>query len=158
MQLRIVFKGSRGRLRCQLSFETMFGWFLMKNEAEIAQKVLRAHSTPPHPIDRPKSPTWLGLSYDKCTNFCSIVCINEGHNSITLVQKIPNGFEITSRQIWEYKYPYWNGLFFVLSTLMACDSKTIGNFGTKTYGIVPHVDAKNWRKNWCIYHNLKVVF
>ena len=36
--------------------------------------------------------------------------------------------------MWKSYISVWK---FVLSNLMACDYKSIGNFGTKTYGIVP---------------------
>ena len=36
--------------------------------------------------------------------------------------------------------------FFVLSNLMVRNSKTIENFGTKTHGVAPHINANNWAK------------
>ena len=75
-----------------------------------------------------------------------IVCINVGYNSMSFGTKISNGFGVTSHQIWKCEKKSILVWKFVFSTLMACDSKTIGNFGTKTHGIVSHINANNWAK------------
>ena len=58
---RMLLKVFIGVWRCQVSFETMFWLIWVKNWAIQAQKVPWADSTPPRPVDWPKSPAWLGL-------------------------------------------------------------------------------------------------
>ena len=62
-----------------------------------------------------------------------------------LVPKFPMSLELQAMKFESTKKVHFS-MKFVFSKLMACDSKTIGNFGTKTYGIVPHINANNWTK------------
>ena len=109
------------------------------------------HSTSGHFVWKtPKSPVFLQGTVLKCyvksTNFSSNASNNVesfymsfgGKILIALGLKAVK-FETTKKSILVWK--------FALSTLMAYNSWTTGNFATKTHGEAFHISAGNWHKS-----------
>ena len=88
----------------------------------------------------------LPKCYVKSTNFSSIAHTNVGNFSMSFGCKIFNGSEVMSLQIWNYEKKSILVWKFAFSNLMACNSRTIGNFATKTHGEATHISVSNWGK------------
>ena len=91
------------------SFGTMFGWFGWWNEAEIAWKRRWALSTPPHSLDEPKIPPWLGLNVVKSKEFIFMVSQNI---YVTSIRPLCLPFPQIVKLIW---IPLLNGNFIKIS-------------------------------------------
>ena len=111
-----------------LAEQTDFLRFSIQNRARIEGRIL------------PKS-------YVKSIIFSSIACTNVGNLSMNFGCKIFNGSGVVSLQSLNCGKRFILVWKFTFSNLMACNSRTVGNFATKTHGLAYHIHASNWGKN-----------
>ena len=79
---------------CQVSFEIIFGWFWWKTQLSLVKKAKCALFIPPHFIDGPKIPPFLGLILEKLcfkidSNFLMIYFSHTPKAKATIVADTP---------------------------------------------------------------------